>query len=145
MLSTTHLCASSALATLLALTPHVQAAQANAADAADAANAADAQASRSGAPAAAAPRAAPDYVPGFGLAAAPARLDSSRGGSDGMATSANLRGAVTGNRASNVVTGANTIQASSFAGATGIPIVIQNSGANVLIQNATIINLQFRQ
>ena len=142
MLSTTHLCASSALATLLALTPHVQAAQANAADAADAANA---QASRSGAPAAAAPRAAPDYVPGFGLAAAPARLDSSRGGSDGMATSANLRGAVTGNRASNVVTGANTIQASSFAGATGIPIVIQNSGANVLIQNATIINLQFRQ
>ena len=139
MLSTTHLCASSALATLLALTPHVQAAQANAADAANA------QASRSGAPAAAAPRAAPDYVPGFGLAAAPARLDSSRGGSDGMATSANLRGAVTGNRASNVVTGANTIQASSFAGATGIPIVIQNSGANVLIQNATIINLQFRQ
>jgi hypothetical protein len=26
----------------------------------------------------------------------------------------------------------------------GIPVVIQNSGANVLIQNATIVNLQFK-
>ena len=83
-------------------------------------------------------------VPGLGAAAPTAVLDKTRGGADGMAASADLRGAVTGNSATNVVTGNNTIQASSFAGASGIPIVIQNTGANVLIQNATVINLQFQ-
>jgi hypothetical protein len=42
------------------------------------------------------------------------------------------------------MTGANTIDAGSFANMSGIPVVIQNSGANVLIQNATIINLQLK-
>jgi len=32
----------------------------------------------------------------------------------------------------------------SFINASGIPTVIQNSGANVLIQNATIINIQYQ-
>ena len=83
-------------------------------------------------------------VPVFGVAAAPGLLDSARGGAGGTGASADLRGVVTGNSATSVVTGANTIQASSFAGASGIPIVIQNTGANVLIQNATVINLQFQ-
>ena len=83
-------------------------------------------------------------VPGFGVAAASTLLDSARGGAGGVGASADLRGVVTGNSATSVVTGANTIQASSFAGASGIPIVIQNTGANVLIQNATVINLQFQ-
>ena len=47
------------------------------------------------------------------------------------------------NTATDIVTGNNMIQ-SSFAGAAGIPVVIQNSGANVLIQNATVVNLQFK-
>ena len=85
------------------------------------------------------------YVPGFGLAAAPERLGRARGGTHTMTASATLRGAVTGNSATDVVTGANSIQTGAFAGASGIPVVIQNSGANVLIQNATVINLQFRQ
>jgi hypothetical protein len=76
-------------------------------------------------------------------------LDGARGGAAGMPPSmtanATLSGTVGGNSASQVATGANTIAASSFAGATGIPIVIQNTGANVLIQNATVINLQFTQ
>ena len=92
----------------------------------------------------AAPDAQAVWVPGFGVAAAPAQLEGARGGSDTMTASAAQRGAVTGNSAANVVTGGNTIDAGSFAGAAGIPIVIQNSGANVLIQNATVINLQFR-
>ena len=62
-----------------------------------------------------------------------------------MFASAALQGAVTSNSATNVVTGGNTIQSGAFSGASGIPIVIQNSGANVLIQNATVINLQFRE
>ena len=82
-------------------------------------------------------------VPGFGVAAAPDVLDGARGGTGGSAA-ADLRGIVTGNSATSVVSGANAIQAGSFAGASGIPIVIQNTGANVLIQNATVINLQFQ-
>ena len=96
----------------------------------------------------AAPPAMPDLapavdVPGFGVAAAPDVLDGARGGTGGSAA-ADLRGIVTGNSATSVATGANAIQAGSFAGASGIPIVIQNTGANVLIQNATVINLQFQ-
>jgi hypothetical protein len=83
-------------------------------------------------------------VAGLGAAIAPAQLDAARGGNGGIATTATLLGTVSGNSANNVVTGGNTITASAFAGASGIPIVIQNSGANVLIQNATVINLQFQ-
>lgn len=79
-----------------------------------------------------------------GTAASAAGLERARGGMAGMSGAATLDGMVSGNSASNVVTGANSIQASSFAGASGIPIVIQNTGANVLIQNATVINLQFK-
>lgn len=77
-------------------------------------------------------------------AADEARLESSRGGDAAMSSEANLSGVVTSNTAVNVVTGANSINSGSFANATGLPMVIQNSGANVLIQNATVINLQLR-
>ena len=77
---------------------------------------------------------------------APARadkLEAQRGGTD-TSNTMRLDGNVRDNSATNVVTGANTIDAGSFANMNGIPMVIQNSGANVLIQNATIINLQFK-
>jgi hypothetical protein len=75
-----------------------------------------------------------------------AKLEGQRGGTDTHTTNntANLQGGVNGNSAVNVMTGANTIDAGSFANMSGIPVVIQNSGANVLIQNATIINLQMK-
>lgn len=38
------------------------------------------------------------------------------------------------------VTGGNTVSNGSFAGASGLATVIQNSGNNVIIQNATIVN-----
>jgi hypothetical protein len=66
-----------------------------------------------------------------------------RGGTD-TRNDARIDGIVTANTAINVATGANSIDAGSFANMAGIPVVIQNSGANVLIQNATIINLQFK-
>jgi hypothetical protein len=53
-------------------------------------------------------------------------------------------GLVTGNTANNVVAGMNSISEGAFANASGLPIVIQNSGANVLIQNATIVNIQLQ-
>jgi hypothetical protein len=43
-----------------------------------------------------------------------------------------------------VLTGNNTITEGSFSNASGLPMVIQNTGANVLIQNATIVNIQFK-
>jgi hypothetical protein len=88
---------------------------------------------------------APDKL-GFGPAADLGKLEHSRGGTDTFNTNnnANLGGVVTGNSAVNVVTGTNTIDAGAFANMSGIPVVIQNSGANVLIQNATIVNLQFK-
>jgi hypothetical protein len=87
----------------------------------------------------------PDAL-GFGPAADLGTLEHTRGGTDTFTTNntANLSGVVTGNSAVNVVTGSNTIDAGAFANMQGIPVVIQNSGANVLIQNATIVNLQFK-
>jgi hypothetical protein len=55
-----------------------------------------------------------------------------------------LQGVVADNRVSDAVTGSNRITQGAFNGAAGLPVVIQNSGNNVLIQNATIINLQLK-
>ena len=79
---------------------------------------------------------------GFGPPAQAAALETTRGGDAGMASDTRLSGTVTGNSATNVATGANIIQSGSFANASGVPIEIQNTGANVLIQTATVINLQ---
>jgi hypothetical protein len=87
------------------------------------------------------------FRPENAIAAQPGRqeppLARQRGGTD-TRNDARIDGAVAANTAANVVTGANSIDAGSFANMAGIPVVIQNSGANVLIQNATIINLQLR-
>lgn len=79
----------------------------------------------------------------FGPVADLGKLEQSRGGTD-VHNESNLSGMVTNNSATNVVTGNNVIDAGSFANMTGIPVVIQNTGANVLIQSSTIINVQFK-
>ena len=80
----------------------------------------------------------------FGAAISSDKLDAQRGGADTVNNNMQLEGGVHGNAANHVVTGANSIDSGSFANMSGIPTVIQNSGANVLIQNATIINLQLK-
>jgi hypothetical protein len=72
------------------------------------------------------------------------RLDGLRGGADTVSNDMNLSGTVANNTAVNVVSGMNTISNGSFSNASGLPVAIQNSGANVLIQNATIINVQLQ-
>lgn len=69
-------------------------------------------------------------------------LANTRGGAEVVSNEMTLRGVTANNSARNVTTGDNTISAGSFANMSGLPTVIQNSGANVLIQNATILNLQ---
>lgn len=67
-----------------------------------------------------------------------------RGGTDTLDTAnfMNLRGNVSNTRATDLVTGNNSISDGAFSGSVGLPMVIQNSGNNVLIQNATIINVR---
>jgi hypothetical protein len=72
------------------------------------------------------------------------KLEHERGRADTVLNDTRLNGDVANNSAYHVNTGSNTIDAGSFANMSGIPVVIQNSGANVLIQNATVINLQFQ-
>jgi hypothetical protein len=43
------------------------------------------------------------------------------------------------------VTGSNTVSNGAFAGASGFATVIQNSGNNVIIQDATIVNYSVHQ
>ena len=74
------------------------------------------------------------------------RLDSKalglrRGGTD-IVSDQKLSGVVADNRAINVSSGANLISEGAFSNSSGLPVVIQNSGSNVLIQNATIVNIQ---
>ena len=100
-------------------------------------------------------RAAPDAPGAHAVPAAPGdveglrpaqdeRLAQMRGGSDTPWSDMKLAGTVASNSAVNVVTGANIVTEGSFSNASGLPMVIQNSGANVLIQNATIINAQLK-
>ena len=71
-------------------------------------------------------------------------LEAARGGFDYVQNDMQLNGTVANNAATNIRTGNNTISDGSFANASGMPMVIQNSGSNVLIQNATIVNVQYQ-
>jgi hypothetical protein len=53
-------------------------------------------------------------------------------------------GTVEGNRAMNTVNGANIIRDGAFSHSNGLPIMVQNSGNNVLIQNSVILNLEMQ-
>ena len=72
-------------------------------------------------------------------------LATQRGGTDpGVLNDMKLNGVVSDNRASNLTTGNNAITDGAFTGVSGVPLVVQNSGNNVLIQSATIINVQVK-
>jgi hypothetical protein len=83
------------------------------------------------------------YVAGLGQSVGADDLARQSGGTD-IHEHMRLDGTVSDDTADHVVSGANSISAGSFGSAVGLPTVIQNSGSNVLIQNATIINVQFQ-
>jgi len=85
----------------------------------------------------------PHDVAGWGRSIDSAALAKLSGGTD-VTETMTLNGTVANNNADHVVNGANVISSGSFTGAMGLPTVIQNSGNAVLIQNATIINVQFQ-
>ena len=76
-----------------------------------------------------------------------AQLESQRGGTDTGPVTINanfLNAKLNHNAAIDNVTGNNTINGNAFAGASGLPIVIQNSGNNVIIQSGTVLNLTMK-
>ena len=70
-------------------------------------------------------------------------LAKRRGGTD-VFNDMQLKGVVADNRAINVSTGNNSITDGALAASAGVPMVVQNTGNNVLIQNATIISVQVK-
>lgn len=87
---------------------------------------------------------APATVLGMGPALSGDQLEKYRGGTDVVSNDMTLNGTVAHNSASEVVTGSNAINGAAFANTSGFATVIQNTGANVLIQNATIVNVQYK-
>ena len=85
------------------------------------------------------------YVDGFGQAVSASTLGHYSGGNysvqSGIQT---ITGTVSNDTATNVTTGTNTISGDSFSNASGLPSTIQNTGNNVLIQNAVIVNVQLK-
>lgn len=78
----------------------------------------------------------------FGAAAVPdSELANYRGGAT-ITNINDLNGTLYNNSALDSVTGGNFVTDGALAGSTGFSTLIQNSGNNVLIQNATILNLQ---
>ena len=72
-----------------------------------------------------------------------ATLNAKRGG-ERVFNDAELKGVVSNNVASHLTTGMNVISEGAFSGSSGLPLVVQNSGNNVLIQNSTIVNVQLK-
>lgn len=78
------------------------------------------------------------------VAVASDKLDGVRGGAELVVNDMRLHGTVADNTTNNSISGNNIVTDGAFANAAGIPTAIQNTGNSVLIQNATIINVQFK-
>ncbi|TCV91427.1 hypothetical protein EC912_11120 [Luteibacter rhizovicinus] len=83
-----------------------------------------------------------DDAPGLGPPVSSSALGEMSGGTDTTTNGMTIDGTVSNTQTSHVSTGMNAIDSNSFQGAAGLPTVIQNTGNNVLIQNATIVNVR---
>lgn len=79
----------------------------------------------------------------FGPSVAPAALANLSGGSN-VTQGIDINGSVSNTTTQDVGTGMNWIGGGAFDNAAGLPMVIQNSGNSVLIQNATVVNVQMQ-
>ena len=82
-------------------------------------------------------------VEGFGQAVSAGTLQR-ESGSGLVQSNQTITGTVSGNTASQLSTGSNSITGDSFSGSTGLPSVVQNTGNNVLIQTGVIVNVQLK-
>lgn len=73
------------------------------------------------------------------------RLAEQRGGQDDAYANINdARARVSEISVTNASTGNNTVSEGSITNNSGLPVVVQNSGNGVVIQNTTILNLQLK-
>jgi len=80
----------------------------------------------------------------LGTPVAGKQLATLRGGAADTFNDMRLNGTTANNSATQVQTGTNIITEGALGNMTGIPVLIQNTGANVLIQNALILNLHLQ-
>lgn len=88
-----------------------------------------------------------DHGPAVALGASlpESSLASERGGTAFPVNNTNqLNAQLYDNQAAGNVTGTNSVSDSAFAGMSGFATVVQNSGNNVIVQNATILNVQLQ-
>lgn len=72
-------------------------------------------------------------------------LATHRGGQqDAFFNDMRSRATISQTSTTNVGTGTNSIADGAFTNSNGLPIVIQNTGNNVIIQNSTILNLRLQ-
>ncbi len=88
-----------------------------------------------------APRMATSGISTFGDQVTDADLSKYRGGSALQISEMNLNSNLNNNQAIDNITGSNFVTQDAFSGASGFSTVVQNSGNNVIIQNATILNI----
>jgi len=79
----------------------------------------------------------------FGDVLSDGELAAQRGG-DVHINQNNATATVEDNVAQNVTTGNNTVSGNAFSNVNRVPMVVQYSGNNVVIQNSTILNLQLQ-
>jgi len=80
----------------------------------------------------------------FGPATPSDQLQDMSGGSNttNNVNAQTLNGTMSDTEAKGTFSGSNVVSGSAFGSSAGLPTVIQNSGNNVLIQNATIVNIR---
>lgn len=89
--------------------------------------------------------AAQSTLPSFGPAVDERALAAHRGGQqDAFFNDMRSRATISQTSTTNVGTGSNAIADGAFMNANGLPMVIQNTGNNVIIQNSTILNLRLQ-
>jgi parallel beta-helix repeat protein len=85
----------------------------------------------------------PKAVKGLGKPVKAETLANQRGGEE-VVNLLDVKAKVYDNNAINTISGNNIISDNAFSHASGVPIAIQNSGNNVVIQNSMILNLQMK-
>lgn len=80
----------------------------------------------------------------FGPAISNFALGTHRGGDVRVTNTNNLDAQLYDNTAISNVTGSNFVTSEAFSSNSGFATVVQNSGNNVIIQNATVLNLQMK-
>lgn len=88
--------------------------------------------------------AAPPQTAPFGAPVSESTLSHYRGARDVTFNMQNTEGELYNNHATNTTSGNNQVSGQAFSGSNGFSTVVQNSGNNVIIQSATIVNVKLQ-